>query len=95
VQGAVFAWSAIAADGAHARERAIDVVSKTYQQDFTPMADRYLVAGDPDQVLARLRQHHEAGAEHLVIAPAAGSAQERQEMATMFATEVLPVVQAW
>ena len=95
VHGAIFAWSAIHADGAHARERAIDVVSKTYQQDFTPMADRYLVAGDPDQVLARLRQYHEAGAEHVVIATAAGSAQERLEMATLFAAEVAPVVQTW
>lgn len=95
VRGAVFAWSAVATDGAYARQRAIEVVSKTYQQDFTPMADRYLVTGDPDQVLARLRQYHEAGAEHLVIATAAGSAREREEMATLFATEVIPVVKAW
>jgi len=95
VSGAIFAWSAIHADGAHARERAIHVVSETYQQDFTPMADRYLIAGDPDQVLARLRQYHEAGAEHVVIATAAGSARERLEMATLFAAEVVPAVRDW
>jgi probable F420-dependent oxidoreductase len=95
VRGAIFAWAAVAADSAHARQRAIDVVGEVYQQDFTSMVDRYLVAGDPDTVLERLRQYHAAGAEHVIISTAAGSAAERLEMATLFASEVVPVVRTW
>jgi alkanesulfonate monooxygenase SsuD/methylene tetrahydromethanopterin reductase-like flavin-dependent oxidoreductase (luciferase family) len=94
VRGAVFAWGAVGSDGAKARQQAIDVVSTVYQQDFGPLADRYLICGDVDAVLARLREYHEAGCEHLVFSPAAGSA-DWTEMAEMFAAEISPVVRTW
>jgi alkanesulfonate monooxygenase SsuD/methylene tetrahydromethanopterin reductase-like flavin-dependent oxidoreductase (luciferase family) len=91
VRGAVFAWGAVGRDGARARQRAIEVVSRVYQQDFAPLAEDYLVAGGVDGVLDRLRQYADAGCEHLVFCPA-GGATEWDEMAELFAAEVLPVV---
>lgn len=94
VRGALFAWGAVGADADETRRRAVEVVSNIYQQDFGPLADRYLIAGDVDGVLARLRDYHDAGCEHLVFSPAAG-ANDWTEVAELFATEVAPVVRTW
>ena len=94
VTGAVFAWGAVGSDGARARQRAIDVVSRIYQQDFSTRAEDYLLAGDVEAVLARLSQYAEAGCEHLVFCPAGGAA-EWADMAELFAAEVLPVAKTW
>ena len=36
------------------------MVSRIYAQDFDPLADRYLLHGDPDMVAARLAEYHAA-----------------------------------
>jgi probable F420-dependent oxidoreductase len=61
-EGAIFVWGAVDEDGEKARQTAIEVVSRIYQQDFTPLADKYLVAGTPEQVSTRLREFADAGA---------------------------------
>jgi len=95
VRGAVYCWGAVHTSADEARRSAIDTVSKVYQQDFTPLADRYLLHGDPERVLARLREYHEAGAERLVFSAAAATPAERSAMLELFAAEVLPVVSGW
>src|SRR5882757_352164 len=70
VRGAVYCWGAVHTSWARARQSAIDVVSTVYQQDFTPLADRYLLHGDPDRVVRRLREYHDAGARDLVFSAA-------------------------
>ena len=45
-------------------------VSQVYQQDFEPLADRYLLHGDPDTVLARLADYQAAGADTVIFSPA-------------------------
>jgi probable F420-dependent oxidoreductase len=95
VRGAVYCWGAVHTSADRARQSAIDVVSNVYQQDFTPLADRYLLHGDPERVLARLREYHDAGAEQLVFSAAAGTPAERAAMLELFAAEVLPVVSGW
>jgi probable F420-dependent oxidoreductase len=94
VRGAVFCWGAVDASAERARAAAVDVVSTVYQQDFAPLADRYLLHGDPDRVLARLREYRDAGAEDVVFSPAAPAA-DRTAMVELFAAEVLPVVRDW
>ena len=95
VRGAVYCWGAVDSDAARARRSAVDVVSTVYQQDFEPLADRYLLHGDPDRVLRRLREYHDAGARHVVFSAAADAAAERAAMLELFAAEVAPEVRTW
>lgn len=91
VRGGVYCWSAVDADGAWARRAAIEMVSATYRQDFTDLADSYLVCGNPRQVIDRLSAYAEAGAQDLVFAPAC-PADDRDRVTETFATEVLPAL---
>jgi len=94
VRAGVFCWSGVADDPAHARQTAVDHVSRLYQQDFEDLAERYLLTGDPARVLARLGEYAAAGTTEVVFAPACGPA-ERPAMVRRFAAEVLPVAQGW
>ena len=87
--GAVFLWGSVDADPARARQEAVATVSRAYAQDFEPLADRYLLHGDPDQVLARLAEYQAAGA-GTVIFSAACPPERRQAVIGLFADAVLP-----
>jgi probable F420-dependent oxidoreductase len=89
VRGAVFCWGAVDEDAAAARRTAIDTVSAIYQQDFSPLADRYLLHGDPDRVVARAREYADAGAETLVFSPS-GEGGRRERAVDTFTRAVLP-----
>ena len=89
VTGAVFLWTCADRDAAWARETGIATVSATYAQDFTPLADRYLALGGPEQVAERIREFAAAGAERVLLQPAAPPAERRRVVDTL-ATEVLP-----
>jgi alkanesulfonate monooxygenase SsuD/methylene tetrahydromethanopterin reductase-like flavin-dependent oxidoreductase (luciferase family) len=89
VQGAVYCWSVVGRDARQARRTATEVVGQIYQQDFGPLADRYLLTGTPAEVLARVREYHDAGADSLVFAPAC-PAGEWDEMLRLFTDDVLP-----
>ena len=89
VRGGVFCWSAVSPDGNWARRTAADTVSATYQQDLRPRAGRYLLAGTPAEVTARLAEYAAAGAESVVFAPACPAADVAAVIRT-FASEVMP-----
>ncbi|MEV0971116.1 LLM class flavin-dependent oxidoreductase [Microtetraspora glauca] len=89
VSGAVFAWTCVDPDGEWARETGIAAVSATYAQDFSPLADRYLVLGTPDDVVRRLREFADAGAERVLVQIAAPVA-ERERVIASLARDVLP-----
>jgi probable F420-dependent oxidoreductase len=93
VRGSVFCWGAVAEDPATARQDAIDTVSAVYQQDFAPLADRYLLHGDPDRVVARAAEYADAGAGTLVFSPS-GEGARRQAAVDLFGAAVLPRLQA-
>ena len=89
VTGALFIWGSVDPDGARARDEAVGFVSQIYQQDFGPLADRYLLHGDPDTVLARLADYQAAGADTVIFSPAC--APDRVAAVTeLFARDVLP-----
>ena len=92
VRGAVFSWGAVHEDADRAREEAIETVSAVYSQDFTPLADRYLLHGDPDRVVARALEYADAGAETLVFSPS-GEGARRQAAVDLFTAAVLPRLQ--
>ena len=91
--GAVFLWGNVDADPVRARREAVATVSRAYAQDFEPLADRYLLHGDPDMVLARLAEYAAAGAE-TVIFSAACPPERRQAVIGLFAEAVLPRLSA-
>ncbi|WP_134324145.1 LLM class flavin-dependent oxidoreductase [Cumulibacter soli] len=89
VAGAVYLWGAVDNDGSQSRQWAIDYVSKAYQQDFTPLADKYLVHGSPQQVTDRIGQYLDAGAETVIFAPV-GDEALRSQIVDTFAEAVVP-----
>lgn len=92
VRGAVFCWGGVDQDPARSRSEVVDGVSAVYQQDFTRLADRYLLHGDPDRVAARAREYADAGADTLIFSPV-GEGARRREIVDLFTTNVLPTVQ--
>lgn len=90
IRGAVLCWGAVGEDGALARKAAIDGVSAVYQQDFTALADRYLLYGTPDDVVARVLEYGDAGADWLIFSPVP---ETRDASVVRFAADVLPAVQ--
>ncbi|MEX5718713.1 LLM class flavin-dependent oxidoreductase [Geodermatophilus maliterrae] len=93
VRGAVFCWGGVDADAAVARRDVVEHVSAVYQQDFSRLADRYLLHGDPDRVVARAREYADAGAETLVFSPV-GSGDRRRAAVDLFTAAVLPRLHA-
>jgi alkanesulfonate monooxygenase SsuD/methylene tetrahydromethanopterin reductase-like flavin-dependent oxidoreductase (luciferase family) len=87
--GALFIWGSVDADPARARRETVDTVSRVYSQDFGPLADRYLLHGDPDMVAARLAEYHAAGVD-TVIFSAACTPDRRPAVTQLFAESVLP-----
>lgn len=93
VRGAVFCWGGVGEDAAANRADVVDFVSGVYQQDFSALADRYLLHGDPDRVAARAREYADAGAETLVFSPV-GVDDQRRAMVDLFTRRVLPELAA-
>jgi alkanesulfonate monooxygenase SsuD/methylene tetrahydromethanopterin reductase-like flavin-dependent oxidoreductase (luciferase family) len=91
VRGAVFCWGGVHEDPARARADAVAFVSAVYRQDFAPLADRYLLHGDPDRVVARAREYADAGAGTLVFSPV-GDGAAREAGVALFGSAVLPLL---
>ncbi len=89
IRGAIFCWGGVDADPEASRREVVAGVSAVYRQDFTALADRYLLHGDPDRVTARAREYAEAGAQTLVLSPV-GAGGRRQEIVDLVTAEVLP-----
>lgn len=87
--GALFIWGCVDDDSGRARREAVDFVSRVYQQDFKPLADRYLLHGDPDTVTARLTEYHAAGAETVIFCPACRP-ERHADVIALFARAVRP-----
>jgi alkanesulfonate monooxygenase SsuD/methylene tetrahydromethanopterin reductase-like flavin-dependent oxidoreductase (luciferase family) len=89
VRGAIFCWGGVDPDPAVSRREVVDGVGAVYQQDFDRVADRYLLHGDPDQVVARIREYEDAGATTLIF-NAVGHGPRRREIVDLFTSAVLP-----
>jgi probable F420-dependent oxidoreductase len=91
LRGALFCWAGVGTDGAAARRGALDALGRTYRQDFTRLADRYVPAGTPAEVAARLREYGDAGADTVLFAPA-GPGDGLDRAVELFAREVAPAL---
>jgi probable F420-dependent oxidoreductase len=94
VSAALFAWTAVDDDSDWARNTGIATVSAAYRQDFSTMADRYLMIGSPAGVVDRLTEFAEAGVETVLIQVAAQNRAHRERLVTTVAQHVLPNVKA-
>lgn len=83
----------VEADGRRARRLATRRVSSHYRQDFSALADRYLVAGTPSECLDRLGEYVEAGAAGVVLIPAVDPSEFDDALARI-ADELLPGLHA-
>lgn len=92
VRGAIYCWGGVGEDAAASRRAVVGFVGAVYQQDFDRIADRYLLHGDPERVVARVREYADAGAETLVFSPA-GVGEQRQRIVDLFTRAVLPDLQ--
>jgi alkanesulfonate monooxygenase SsuD/methylene tetrahydromethanopterin reductase-like flavin-dependent oxidoreductase (luciferase family) len=91
VSAALFAWTAVDADSSWALSTGVGAVSAAYSQDFSTLADRYLLIGTPDAVAERLAQFAAAGVDTVLIQIAADSAEDRSRIVETFASRVLPI----
>jgi probable F420-dependent oxidoreductase len=91
VRGAIFCWGAVDRDAAVARRHAVEAVSGTYNQDFEALADRYLLTGNPKQVVARLLEYQDAGADTVIFCGPRDAVAWRRSV-DLFAAEVLPAL---
>lgn len=89
VKGAVFAWTCVDDDRDWARATGVEAASANYQQDFSKLADKYLLLGSPDDIVARLREFADAGTETVLLQIAAG-AENSQRVIRTIAEQVLP-----
>lgn len=94
VSGALFVWTAVDGDADWARSVGIDTVSTTYRQDFSRMADRYLLLGNPESVVRRLDEFRDAGVESVLVQPAATNAADRERILRCLSEQVLPRIAA-
>jgi alkanesulfonate monooxygenase SsuD/methylene tetrahydromethanopterin reductase-like flavin-dependent oxidoreductase (luciferase family) len=92
VRAGVYCWAAVDPNGDVARRTAQQVVGELYGQDFSSMS-RYLLAGDPGEVISRVSQYVAAGTEELVFAPACPE-EHVDAMVDRFAADVLPTIRA-
>ncbi|WP_291408643.1 LLM class flavin-dependent oxidoreductase [Actinophytocola sp.] len=86
---ALFAFTTVDRDGDRAREMAADRVGRTYRQDFSAFAAKYLVAGTPEECVARLREYLAVGVT-TVIFRIACPRREADTMLRLIAEEVVP-----
>jgi alkanesulfonate monooxygenase SsuD/methylene tetrahydromethanopterin reductase-like flavin-dependent oxidoreductase (luciferase family) len=91
VAGALLIWACVDKDRAWARRQGVDAASTTYQQDFAPLADRYLLLGTPDEAAARIAEYAAAGADRIILRIAADRAHRNRVIETI-ARELMPRV---
>lgn len=89
VHGGLFLWGSVDESAGRARREAVETISRLYRQDFEPLADRYLLHGQPDAVAARIAEYAAAGVRSLIFAPACPP-ERRAEVVALFARAVLP-----
>jgi probable F420-dependent oxidoreductase len=93
IEAGVYLWSCVHEDREVAFEYAMKTMAKTYKQDFTTMADKYLLVGDVDYCVQRVLEYIAAGATRVIFANACPSQYVDQNIETL-STQVVAAVRA-
>ena len=72
-----------------ARDAWVQRLSRRYNQDFAPLAERYGVIGTPAQCIERLQRFAEAGCDYFLL-NAIGDVKDEREQLEIMAAEILP-----
>lgn len=91
VRGAVFTFVCVDPEPGRARQTAIEVVSRIYQQDFSPLAERYIVAGTAEACARRLQEYVDAGAS-AILTNLACPVEDMPAMMQRIAEDVRPAL---
>jgi probable F420-dependent oxidoreductase len=81
-------------DGDRARAGAAESMGGTYDQDFRAMVDHVAAAGTPAEVARRVGEFVDAGARHLIFAPAPGRDGDRDRIVRTLTDDVMPAVRS-
>jgi len=85
----LFIFASIYPDRDMAREQAAKALGRNYAQDFTKIAGRYALCGNPDDCRNRLKEYVDAGARTVMISWACRHEDIEQNL-DLFAKEVAP-----
>jgi probable F420-dependent oxidoreductase len=92
VRTALFTWATIYPDAIQAKRVAAEIVGQTYQQDFTRLVDRYLIAGSPADCRRRLQAYIDAGLETVLFGLACPP-EDTDRLLHCIAEEIMPEFQ--
>ncbi len=93
VKPAIFAFTCCHPNREDAIAMAIARLSKQYAQDFSPLADKYVIMGNPADCRARIQQYIDAGARTIFLSSAC-PADYLAANEALLAKEVLPMFRA-
>jgi len=85
----LFVFTSVHKDSAKAQEMAAARLGKQYAQDFSTLTSKYVIAGNPEECRARLKEYIDAGAK-LVILSSACPDEYIDENIELIANEVIP-----
>ncbi|MCP9951567.1 LLM class flavin-dependent oxidoreductase [Actinomadura madurae] len=89
VRPALFAFVSCHADRDRAVDQAVRRLSAQYDQDFSQLTEKYVLAGNPDDCAAKISRFVEAGAETVILVPI-GEERDFADMRALLSAEVLP-----
>jgi alkanesulfonate monooxygenase SsuD/methylene tetrahydromethanopterin reductase-like flavin-dependent oxidoreductase (luciferase family) len=84
----LFCYCSIRPDGDRARHDVASFLGASYGTEPGGMLERVAPAGTPDEVVSRFQEYVDAGARHIIIAPA--TREDHLEVVSLAAREVLP-----
>jgi probable F420-dependent oxidoreductase len=88
---ALFQFICVADSYSEAFTRTIEELEYLYQQDFTPIAERYCVLGPPERCVEQLQAYLDAGAQHIILVPIGAKEEaERLSQIRCYAETVMP-----
>jgi probable F420-dependent oxidoreductase len=90
-QWVLYQFTAMADTRELAHQRAVERLSRQYNQDFEKLVERYCVLGTAEECAERLSQFVEAGARHIILVPICPQ-QELMRHVEAYQRDVLPRV---
>ena len=84
----MYIFTAVHENGDTAVEMAAENLGRQYDQDFSKLVHKYVLAGNPDQCKARLNEYIDAGARFLFLSAACPDDYIDQNL-EMIASEVM------
>jgi len=85
----IFMFASVYPDRDEAREQAAKALGKNYAQDFSKIAGRYALYGNPEDCRKRLKEYIDAGARTVLVSWACRQSDIEQNM-RLVAEEVAP-----